>query len=65
MNRFINHEVVFNPEVYKDVYLIGHTGNYLSVKMKSDKKLLNQEVKGKIESVNYPYVMASMIDIEA
>lgn len=65
MNRFINHEVVFIPEVYKDGYLIGHTGNYLSVKMKSDKKLLNQEVKGKIESVNYPYVMASMIDIEA
>lgn len=65
MNKFINQEVVFIPEVYKDGYLIGHTGNYLSVKMKSDKKLLNQEVKGKIESVNYPYVMASMIDIEA
>ena len=65
MNKFINQEVVFIPEVYKDRYLIGHTGNYLSVKMKSDKKLLNQEVKGKIESVNYPYVMASMIDIEA
>ena len=55
--KFIDREVVFIPEVYKDGYLIGHTGNYLSVKMKGSKDLLNQDVKVKIIEENYPYVI--------
>ena len=50
------------PEVKRDGYLIGHTGNYLSVKMKSDMELNHNDIKCKIESVNYPYVLATFID---
>ena len=32
MLKFIGSEVTFIPEVRKDNYLIGHTGNYLLVK---------------------------------
>ena len=33
-NKFINKEVEFLPEIYKDGYIIGHTGNYLLIKKK-------------------------------
>lgn len=56
-NKFIGRDVIFIPEVYKDGYLIGHTGNYLLVKMKGDKELLNKDVKVKLIEENYPYVI--------
>jgi len=56
-SKFIGKEVSFIPEVYKDGYLIGHTGNYLLVKMKGDKKLLNKDVNVKLIEENYPYVI--------
>ena len=64
MKKFIGKEFIFIPEVKKDGYLIGHTGNYLSVKAKSNMELKHQDIKCKIESVNYPYVSATIIDIE-
>lgn len=57
MNKFINTKITFIPEVYKDGYLIGHTGNYLQVKCKGDIKLLNEDVDIIIESLEYPYVI--------
>ena len=60
MNKFINKEVVFIPEVYKDGYLIGHTGNYLQVKVKENKDLLGKDVKIKLLKVEYPYVIGSV-----
>ena len=57
MKKFIGMEVIFIPEVYKDGYLIGHTGNYLLVKYMGDKSLLNQDVKVTIKDVKYPYVI--------
>ena len=60
MNKFINKEVVFIPEVYKDGYLIGHTGNYLQVKVKENKDLLGKDVEIKLLKVEYPYVIGSV-----
>ncbi len=57
MNKFIGSEVTFIPEVYKDGYLIGHTGNYLLVKYKGDEALLNQDVKVTLKKNDYPYVI--------
>ena len=57
MNKFIGKKVIFIPEVYKDGYLIGHTGNYLLVKYKGMEDLLNKDVLVEIKSVEYPYVI--------
>lgn len=62
MNLFIGAEVTFIPEVKKDGYLIGHTGNYLLVKLLSSNDLTHDDIKCKIESVNYPYVIGTMFD---
>ena len=56
-NKFIGKEVIFIPEVIKDGYLIGHTGNYLLVKKEGKKRYLNKKVKTVIEKVIYPYVI--------
>ena len=54
-NKFINNEVEFLPEIYRDGYIIGHTGNYLLVKTKGTVKDLNVIKKVKIDKVEYPY----------
>lgn len=54
-SKFINKEVEFLPEIYKDGYIIGHTGNYLSIKKKGSIKDLNILTKAKILKVEYPY----------
>ena len=54
-NKFINKEVEFLPEIYKDGYIIGHTGNYLLVKTNGTIKDLNVLKKVKIEKIEYPY----------
>ena len=56
MEKFLNKEIVFIPEVYRDGYLIGHTGNYLLVKVKGNEELLHQDVTVKITKIDYPYV---------
>ena len=62
MNKFLNKEVTFIPEVYKDGYIIGHTGNYLLVKSKGNVNLLHQNVKVKICEIDYPYVLGIIIN---
>ncbi len=59
MEKFINKSVTFIPEVYRDGYLIGHTGNYLLVKYPGSKDLLHQSVQATITKVEYPYVIAN------
>ena len=61
MNKFINKEIEFIPETYKDGYLYGHTGNYLAIKTKGNKELINNIVKVKIEKIEYPYCVSSLI----
>ena len=60
MSKFLNETVTFIPEVYKDGYLIGHTDNYLSIKSKGDKSLLNSMVDVKIVNIDYPYCEAGI-----
>ena len=61
-NKFIDKELYFIPEVYKDGYLIGHTGNYLQIKVKGNENLLNELVLVKIKSVDYPYCVSEIIN---
>jgi len=61
-NEFISDTITFIPEVYKDGYLIGHTGNYLSIKAKGCEQLLNKLVEVKIDKINYPYCEATIVD---
>ena len=61
MNKFIGKTLTFIPEVYKDGYLIGHTGNYLLIKLKGCEELLNKEVSVKLMENQYPYIISSAI----
>lgn len=54
MNRFVGKKISFIPEVIKDGHLIGHTGNYLLVKYKSD-NLVHDDIEVTITDVEYPY----------
>ena len=58
MNQFIQKEVVFLPETEKDGNIMGHTGNYLFIKMKGSKQDLNQDKKAKIVKIEYPYCIS-------
>lgn len=57
MEKFIGKDVIFIPEVKKDDYLIGHTGNYLLVKYETNLPLTHDDIKVRIEKVEYPYVI--------
>ena len=56
MNKFVGCEVEFIPEVSKDGYIIGHTGNYLQIKSKI-KSNSHETIKTTIKSIEYPYCM--------
>ncbi|MEG2322295.1 MAG: tRNA (N(6)-L-threonylcarbamoyladenosine(37)-C(2))-methylthiotransferase MtaB [Bacilli bacterium] len=60
MNKFINKDIIFIPETYKEGYLIGHTGNYLNIKVQGNIKLLNTLVKVRINNLSYPYCMSTI-----
>lgn len=61
MNKFIGKNVVLLPEIYKEGYLIGHTDNYLKVRVKGSHELLNKMVSVKILENNYPYLDGEII----
>lgn len=61
-SKFIGKELVFIPEVYKNGYLIGHTGNYILVRaFLGDEKLLKQDINVKLKKLEYPYVLGCII----
>ena len=62
MNKFIETEMTYIPEVYKDGYLIGHTGNYLLIKCKGEINDLNKTLKIQIKSIEYPYILAIRVN---
>ncbi len=64
MNKFINKELAFIPETIKDGYLLGHTSNYLKVKIKDkDNKLkLRKLIKIRINKIEFPYGIGDIID---
>ena len=60
MHKFIGRELEFIPETYQNEYLFGHTGNYLSIKTKGKKELINKIVKVKVVDVVYPYCLSNI-----
>ncbi len=60
MHKFIGRELEFIPETYQNGYLFGHTGNYLSIKTKGKKELINKIVKVKVVDVVYPYCLSNI-----
>ena len=60
MKKFIGRKVSFIPEVIKDGYLIGHTGNYLMIKCKGD-KLFHDSIDVVIRNIEYPYLIAETL----
>lgn len=63
MKKNIGKQLEFIPEVYKDGYLIGHTGNFILVKIKGDESLIGSEVAVICKEVEYPYMICeSFID---
>ena len=55
MNKFLGSHVEFIPEVYKDGYLLGHAGNYLSIKQKGLENELHKVKSATIKNIEYPY----------
>ena len=62
MNKFINKELEFIPEVCKDNYLIGHTSNYLLIKALGNESKLNENVKVILKEINYPYIIGEIVE---
>lgn len=60
--KFINNDLEFIPEVYKDGFLIGHTSNYLLVKAEGSETYKNENTKVRLESINYPYIIGKIIE---
>ena len=61
MNKFIDKTVLLLLEVYKEGYLIGHTDNYLKVRVKGTHELLNKIIEVKILENNYPYLDGEIV----
>ena len=61
MNKFIDKQMIFLPEIYKDGYLIGHTGNYLQIKAEGNNHLLNELVTVKLKDIHYPYIIGEIV----
>lgn len=60
--KYVGSKVVFIPEVYKDGFLIGHTGNYLLVKSKGSESELHKDKEVVIEEIKYPYCIAKELN---
>ena len=60
MKKFVNKKITFIPEIYKDGYLIGHTGNYLLIKTIGNKNMINMDLEVIIKEISYPYCIADL-----
>ena len=61
MNKFIGSTLEFIPEIEKEGYLYGHTGNYLYIKVRGCKDLLHKTMLVKIVDSEYPYSIGEII----
>lgn len=61
MNKFINKTVLLLPEVYKEGYLIGHTDNYLKIRVKGSHELLNKLIEVKVFKNSYPLLDGEIV----
>ncbi len=61
MKEQLHKEMIFIPEIYKDGFLIGHTGNYLLIKCKGPCAYLHTERKVHLKELAYPYIIGEII----
>jgi len=61
LNKHLEKEVSFLPEVCKDSYIIGHTDDYLLVKTEGSKEDLNKITKAHIYQIKSPYCLGKKI----
>lgn len=61
MKNYLDTNLFFIPEIYKDGYIIGHTDNYLLVKCIGHKDDLKRNIQVHIKSLNYPYLLGIKI----
>lgn len=59
-NKFINSTLSVLFEDYIDGYSIGHAGNYIKVKVKSDISLKNELLDVEIKTSEYPYLIGEV-----
>lgn len=55
MESYIGKQLSFLPEIEKKGYIIGHAGNYLSIKVKNKKHKLNESLNVIIKKIEYPH----------
>ena len=60
MEKMLGKEMSFLPEVKKDDYLIGHTGNYLQIKCKTTQDLKHEDIMVKLDKIEYPYIIGQL-----
>lgn len=60
MNKFLNKEKEVLIEKYDNGYLMGHTDNYLNVKVKGDIKNVHQFIKVKFNKIDYPFIIGDI-----
>lgn len=61
MKKFVGKRVSFIPEILKDGYLVGHTGNYLCIKSLSDR--LDHDIHDVvIKDIDYPFCIGERVD---
>ena len=60
-NKFVNQEVEVIFEMEKNNFLIGHTGNYLPIKVPKTIDLNHNINKVKITKVEYPYCIGTIL----
>jgi threonylcarbamoyladenosine tRNA methylthiotransferase MtaB len=61
MQKHIGKTLEFIGEVYDNGYLIGHTPNYLLVKVKGVKENLKKELMIKVDDIDYPYLIGKIL----
>lgn len=61
MNNFLNEEVEVLVEINKDGYSVGHTTNYLQVKINKEIEH-NTFVKVKITKIDYPFCIGEIVN---
>lgn len=59
--QFLGRQVTVIPETYKDGMLIGHTGNYLLVKVPGSEALLHQTITVQLTEINGIYMMGKLL----
>ena len=61
MNKFVGSTLEFIPEIEKDGYVYGHTGNYLYIKAKECGDMLHRVSLVKIDKIEYPYSIGKIV----